>query len=89
MQGVVNMRVTTDGHQVTGVKVLSAGHPLLAEAAEKNVKTWQFSDHAPTSFTVAYYYIADGYYKRDPVTKCSAKMELPEKVTVSTRFPFP
>jgi hypothetical protein len=88
LQGAVSMRVTTDGHLVADVKVLS-GHPLLADAAEKNVKTWGFSDHVPTSFNVTYYYVADGYYKRDPITKCSAKMDLPNKVTISTRFSFP
>jgi len=85
LQGMVRMQVTTDGHKVVDVK-LSPAHPVLAQAAEKNVRTWKFADHTPTSFTVTYFYVREGNYKRDPVTKCSAKMELPTKVTVSTKF---
>jgi len=88
LQGMVKMQVTSDGHQVVGVK-LTSGHPVLAQAADQNVRTWRFADHAPTTFAVTYLYVDDGYYKRDPVTKCSAKMELPTKVTVSTKFSFP
>jgi len=85
LQGTVRMQVTTDGHKVVDVK-LSPAHPVLAQAAEKNVRTWKFADHTPTSFTVTYFYVSEGNYKPDPVTKCSAKMELPTKVTVSTKF---
>lgn len=85
LQGMVKMQVTTDGHQIAEVKLLPS-HPVLAEEAVKNVRTWKFVDHQPTSFLVTYYYTNEGHYKKDPVTKCSAKMELPAKVTVSTSF---
>ena len=85
LQGMVILQVTTDGHAVTDVK-LSSGHPWLASDAMKNVKTWRFADHAPTTFDVRYYYVNEGDFKKDKVTKCAAKMELPGKVTVSTRF---
>lgn len=85
LQGMVQMEVTTDGHQVTHVKVLPS-HPVLAEEAGKNVRTWRFAEHTPTSFVVKYFYVNEGRYKKDPVTNCSAKMDLPAKVTVSTRF---
>jgi Gram-negative bacterial TonB protein C-terminal len=85
LQGMVKMQVTTDGHQITDVKLLPS-HPVLAEEAVKNVRTWKFVDHQPTSFIVTYFYVNEGHYKKDPVTKCSAKMELPAKVTVSTSF---
>ena len=77
--------MTTDGQQIVEVKPLS-GHPVLVEAANKNVRTWKLSDHTPTTFTIDYIYTNEGKYKRDPVTKCDAKMELPSKVTVSTKF---
>jgi hypothetical protein len=80
------MRVTTDGHGVTDVKIIS-GPPILAQPAESNVRTWKFADHPPTTFTVTYVYANEGNYKKDPVTKCAAKMELPENVTVSTEIP--
>ncbi len=82
---MVVMQVATDGHRVTDVKVTS-GHPLLVQAAENNVRTWQFAAHAPTIFEVRYFYVNEGKYKRDPATNCSAKLELPKKVIVSTRF---
>ena len=85
LQGMVRVQVTTDGHVVTGAKAIQS-HPLLAEAALKNIHTWIFADHAPTSFTVTYFYVDEGYFKRDKTTKCDAKLELPTKVTVSTKF---
>jgi hypothetical protein len=87
LQGMVILQVTTDGHQVVDVK-LTSGHPVLAPEAIKNVRTWKFADHAPTTFAVRYYYVNEGNFKRDKVTKCSAKMDLPGKVTVSTSFQF-
>ena len=88
LQGTVRMQVSTDGKLVAEVKVLS-GHPVLARAATKNVQTWKFAESSPTAFAVTYVYAADEDYKRDPVTKCEAKMELPTHVTVSTKFPYP
>jgi hypothetical protein len=85
LQGMVQMEVSTDGHQVTNVKLLPS-HPVLAEEAVKNVRTWRFAEHHPTSFIVKYLYVDEGKYKKDPVTNCSAKMELTAKVTVSTRL---
>jgi hypothetical protein len=87
ISGTVKMMVSTDGHAVTEVKVIS-GPQILAKPAEANVRTWKFADHTPTSFTVTYVYADEGYYKKDPVTKCAAKMNLPSAVTVSTKIPF-
>ena len=86
LQGMVRMQITTDGHAVSDVK-LTSGHPLLAPDAIKNVRTWKFADHTPTTLTVDYHYVFEGRFKRDPVSKCDAKMELPTKVTVSTTMP--
>jgi TonB family protein len=88
LSGTVRMDVTTDGHQVVEVKISNRAHPVLAQAAERNVRTWKFSEHPPTSFTVTYVYAFEGNYKADPVTKCAAKMELPTNVTVSTKPPW-
>ncbi len=88
LQGMVKMQVTTDGHKVVDIKLLPS-HPVLAAPAEENVRTWKFADHTPMTFTVTYYYVHEGRFKKDPVTKCSAKMELPAAVTVSTSAPFP
>ncbi len=85
LQGMVPMQVTTDGHQVTDVK-LKPSHPVLAEEAVKNVRTWKFADHSPTTFDATFFYVNQGKFKRDKVTNCAAKMDLPTKVTVSTSF---
>lgn len=85
--GIVIMRITTDGHGVSNVKIIRAAK-ILELFAEANVRTWKFAEHTPTTFTVTYVYTYDGNYKKDPVTKCGAKMELPEKVTVSTENPL-
>ncbi len=86
LQGTVVLQVTTDGHAVTDVKVIS-GHPLLAPEAFRNVQTWKFADHTPTTFRVDYNCSFEGHFKRDPATGCDAKLDLPSKVTVSTRMP--
>jgi outer membrane biosynthesis protein TonB len=85
LQGMVVLQVTTDGHQVVDVK-LTSGHPMLAPDAIKNVRTWKFADHTPTTFAVEYLYVNQGHFKRDKATKCAAKTDLPSKVTVSTSF---
>ena len=87
IEGVVTMQITTDGHGVSGVKVLRAAK-VLAPYAEANVRTWKFTDHLPTTFTVTYDYAFEGNYKQDPATKCEAKMDLPKHVAVSTEFPL-
>ena len=71
----------------TELKIVS-GPQILAQPAESNVRTWKFADHPPITFTVIYVYAFEGNFKKDPVTKCAAKMELPGKVTVSTEMPF-
>lgn len=93
LQGMVKLEVTTDGHRVTSVKVTS-GHPVLSQAASQNVETWQFADHSPTTFPVTYFFVNQSGAKKGSITsdagsKCSAKMELPDTVTVTTRAPFP
>jgi hypothetical protein len=84
LQGMVRIQVTTDGKKIINLKV--TGHPMLAEAAEKNIRTWKFADDAPTNFSVTYLYVNEGEYESDPVYKCRAKLQLPNKVEVSTRW---
>ena len=93
LQGMVKLEVTTDGHRVTAVKVIS-GHPVLTQAAIQNVESWQFDDPTPISFPVTYFFINQSDSKKDSSSadapsKCAAKMELPDKVTVTTRAAFP
>jgi hypothetical protein len=53
MQGVVHIRVTTDGNKVVATRV-EGGPRLLADGAEKNVKTWEFAEHSARTFSVTY-----------------------------------
>ena len=82
--GGVQMQVTTDGNKITDLKV--TGVPVLAKAAEENLRTWKFAADAPRSFTVWYWYVLEGEYEPDPVYKCRAKLQLPNKVEVSTSW---
>jgi TonB family protein len=72
LQGMVRLQVTTDGHGVSDVKVTS-GHPLLAPEAFKNVRTWKFAEHTPTTINVDYFYVFQGHFKRAPASGCDAK----------------
>lgn len=58
IQGVVRIKVSTDGHRVTRVAVEDDnGNPALARAAQENARTWRFANHEPIAFTVTYRYI--------------------------------
>jgi hypothetical protein len=58
VQGIVHVKVTTDGARVLTAQA-GDGHRLLAAAAEENARTWRFARHEPTSFTVTYRYVLD------------------------------
>ena len=55
IEGVVHVKVTTDGHRCIAAKA-EDGHKMLAAAAEKNAQTWEFETHEPTTFMVTYQY---------------------------------
>jgi hypothetical protein len=82
--GIVTIQVSTDGKKITDLK--TTGLPLLASAAEENLRTWEFAENAPRNFTVRYLYVQEGEYEPDPVHHCRAKLELPNKVEVSTNW---
>jgi hypothetical protein len=60
IEGTVRLRVSTDGEKVVDVTV-EQGQPLLAKAAQDNVRTWQFAKHSPTVFetTFAFHLLTD------------------------------
>ena len=87
--GVVRLRVSTDGNRVTSME-MESGASILANAAEENIKTWQFEPHKPATFETTF------TYKLLPMT-CDAKgqcngrendevlLHLPTDVQISTR----
>jgi hypothetical protein len=56
IEGLVKLRISTDGKQASSIDVES-GSPMLAQAAEQNVKTWQVEQHTPTTFEATFRYV--------------------------------
>lgn len=83
VEGVVNIRVTTDGRRVVSTQI-EDGHKLLAEPAERNVRTWEFSAHEPTTFTVTYTFKLIENWQGDPNNPIVV-LRLPTEVEVSAR----
>jgi hypothetical protein len=83
VEGVVHLKVTTDGHRVISTQV-EDGHKLLSAPADENVRTWRFSLHEPTTFTVTYRYKLVENWKGDPYNP-TVVLRLPAEVEVSTR----
>ena len=55
IQGQVRMRVTTDSYCVAKI-TMESSEPLLAQAAEANVRTWWFAYHKPGTFNLTFNY---------------------------------
>ena len=53
--GAVRLRLSTDGNHVTLMDIES-GPSILANAAEENVRTWQFEPHKATTFEATFTY---------------------------------
>ena len=83
--GTVRLAVTTDGNSVVAVKV-SGGHKLLQEAAERNVRTWKFAPHQPTSFEVEFVYRLVKP-EIDGNANSSVMLNFPRRVEITTREP--
>jgi TonB family protein len=65
VEGDVQLRVTTDGSGVASV-VVESGQPMLAKAAQDNVRTWKFEPHNPTSFSTVFSYHLLTEFKCEP-----------------------
>ncbi len=87
IQGVVTLRVSTDGKKVSAVEPEN-GHRLLVKAAMENLNTWQFEPHPPTTFETTFRYRlldvkCDSQCKCESVEKKSIVLQLPTNVEVS------
>jgi hypothetical protein len=80
VQGVVKLKVTTDGKKVASVDVES-GPPMLVKFAKENILTWEFTVHKPTTFVTTFEYIieepAQCDYSNDALT-----LKLPLEVRI-------
>ena len=90
IEGVVRLRISTDGKRAVSVEVES-GQPMLARAAQDNVKTWQFDPHNPMTFEATFQYKllpsrCDAECNTcDSVEKPSVLLRLPSQVEVNAR----
>jgi|ERR1700733_5081074 hypothetical protein len=83
IEGVVRLRLSTDGKRVSTIEVES-GQPMLVKAAQENVKTWEFEEHNPTTFEATF------RYKILPQSECdidngTVLLRLPTEVEVSAK----
>ena|SRR6185312_410514 len=83
IQGVVKIKVTTDGEKVTSLEAES-GPPMLVQAAKKNILTWRFLKHRPTTFVTTFEYVI-----KDPdqcmFSNSSSVLNLPLKIQISAK----
>jgi hypothetical protein len=89
IEGVVRLRISTDGSRASTIEVES-GPPMLAQAAQDNVKTWQFEHHNPATFEATFRYkllpsTCDSECNCDSVEKGSVLLRLPTDVEVSAK----
>jgi TonB family protein len=89
IEGVVRLRISTDGNRVASVEIQS-GQPMLAQAAQDSVKTWQFEPHTPTTFETTFRYKllpskCDAECNCDSMEKPSVLLQLPSNVEVNAK----
>jgi hypothetical protein len=78
MQGVVHVKVHTDGHRVVEAHAEEKAIPLTT-AAEENAKNCEFSMHTPVTFTITYRYkLTDECNPNNP----TVTLHLPTEVEV-------
>ena len=83
VQGVVKIRVTTDGKKVSSVEAES-GPPMLVAAAKEIILAWKFETHKPTTFETTFEYVieepAECYFSNNV-----AVLKLPLEVRITTK----
>ena len=87
IEGVIRLRISTDGNRPSSIKVES-GQPMLAQAAKENVETWRFDRHSPTTFETTFRYRllpskCDSDCNCDSLEKDSVQLKLPTDAEVA------
>lgn len=59
IEGVVKIKVTTDGRKVISLDVES-GPPMLVAAAKESILSWEFVKHTPMTFLTKFTYAIEG-----------------------------
>jgi hypothetical protein len=89
IEGVVRLRISTDGTQASSIKVES-GQPMLAQAAKENVMTWRFEQHNPTTFEATFRYRllpskCDSECNCDSPERDLVRLNLPSDIEVAAK----
>jgi TonB family protein len=89
IEGVVQLRITTDGKQASSVDIES-GPVMLGRAAQENVKTWRFEQHTPTTFESTFHYVllptqCDSKCNCDDGGNGTVELNLPSRVEVRAK----
>ena len=89
IDGVVRLRIVTDGDKVSSIDIKS-GPPMLARAAEENVETWRFERHSPADFEATFRYVllpsqCDSKCNCGDTQHSTARLRLPESVEVDAK----
>jgi hypothetical protein len=58
IQGIVRIRVTTDGRKVTSLDA-EGGPAMLVKFTKENILTWRFAEHKPTTFVTTFEYVIE------------------------------
>jgi hypothetical protein len=84
IEGEVKLRVATDGLKVLSVSVEN-GQPILAKAAQDNVRSWTFLQHEPTVFSTRFSYHLDREESCEPDTPDNNRviLDLPVDIKIS------
>jgi len=83
VQGVVKIKVTTNGKKVTSVDVES-GPPMLVKFAEENVLSWEFTEHKPTTFVTTFEYVIEETAECE-YTNGASVLKLPLEIHISAK----
>ena len=83
ISGDVRVSVTTDGKRAIAFHIL-ASSPMLDSATIEIIKTWQFQEHAPTTFETVF------RYRLLPDTECyfdapTVQLHLPDAVEITAK----
>lgn len=86
VEGVVRLKITTDGRRVADAEVQGSAPAMLEDLAEKNVRTWEFEPADPTSFIVSFTYKLVTY-RISGADRASVTLKLPTDVEISATMP--
>ena len=81
IQGVVKIKVTTDGRKATSFD-MESGPAMLVRSTEENIMTWKFFEHTPTSFVTIFTYAIEGP-EHCEYTNSSSVLHLPQEARIS------